>query len=361
MAKTIFSILKRQTYSIHKLACVVTFFSLVTGSVIRPLPVLAGEVVVRPGETLAEIAERYGTSVQRLMQLNNLLSPQDLWAGSRIQVPDRTSYGSGAGTTAVKADNGRTAPDKKQGEENKGGGTSSPTTKANTSQPVKANETVSKLGGVSSEVHERCLKASDYSGCVEIQTNGVRSPGNSEEICDTTGSCIARKGDDRLGLPKVVGWKYAVEPDGAVLYFEIYGPEVLTDKGQFKSKYYSIPHKGQKRYVGRKAVYHLYDPGASSTPGRTISYGGGSTTCNSYGTSIQCNTSRPITTYIPGSPGRPAGARSVNVVQVIDCKEKTGAEYENGKNLKGDWVKLTNELPWACKEIETLTVLDMKL
>jgi hypothetical protein len=295
------------------------------------------------------------------MQLNNLLSPQDLWAGSRIQVPDRNGEG-GARTTTVNADNGRTVPDRKQGQENNGGGTSTPTTKANASQPVKANETVSKLGGVSSEVHERCLKASDYSGCVEIQTNGVRSPGNSEEKCDTKGSCIANKGEDRLGLPKLVGWKYGVEPDGTVLYFEIYGPEVLTDDGQFKSKYYLIQHKGQKRYVGRKSVYRWHDPGASPTPGRTISYGGGSTTCNSYGTSIQCHTSRPINTYIPGSPGRPGGARSANVVEVIDCKDKTGARYENGTNLKGDWVKLPNiESHWACKEIETLTVLDIKL
>ena len=52
-----------------------------------PLQGLTNEVVVRPGETLSEIADRYGTSVQRLMQLNGLRSPQDLWAGSRIQVP----------------------------------------------------------------------------------------------------------------------------------------------------------------------------------------------------------------------------------------------------------------------------------
>jgi LysM repeat protein len=42
---------------------------------------------VKPGETLSELAERYGTSVPRLMELNNLRGPQDLWAGSRIQVP----------------------------------------------------------------------------------------------------------------------------------------------------------------------------------------------------------------------------------------------------------------------------------
>ena len=56
-------------------------------ALLLPLPGLAGEVVVKPGDTLGELAERYGTSVERLMQMNGLRSPQDLWAGSRIRVP----------------------------------------------------------------------------------------------------------------------------------------------------------------------------------------------------------------------------------------------------------------------------------
>ena len=64
-------------------------------ALLLPLPSLAGEVVVKPGETLSEIAERYGTSVERLMQLNGLRSAKDLWAGSRIQVP-----GAGGGSNA---------------------------------------------------------------------------------------------------------------------------------------------------------------------------------------------------------------------------------------------------------------------
>jgi LysM repeat protein len=75
-------------------------------ALLLPLPGLAGEVVVKPAETLSEIAERYGTSVQRLMQLNNLRSPQDLWAGSRIQVPgaagSSASRGGGSGNYTVK-------------------------------------------------------------------------------------------------------------------------------------------------------------------------------------------------------------------------------------------------------------------
>ena len=90
-------------------------------ALLLPLPGLAGEVVVKPGETLSEIAERYGTSVQRLMQLNGLRSPQDLWAGSRIQVP---------GATAARPSSG-------------GGGTRTTTVKAN--YTVKSGETLSEL------------------------------------------------------------------------------------------------------------------------------------------------------------------------------------------------------------------------
>jgi LysM repeat protein len=78
-------------------------------ALLLPLPGLAGEVVVKPGETLSEIAERYGVSVQRLMQLNGLKDAKDLWAGSRIQVPGagsaspgRTGGSSGAGNYTVK-------------------------------------------------------------------------------------------------------------------------------------------------------------------------------------------------------------------------------------------------------------------
>jgi len=69
-------------------------------AVLLPLPGLAGEVVVKPGETLSELAERYGTTTQRLMQLNGLRSPQDLWAGSRIRVPGAAGGGGSSSRVA---------------------------------------------------------------------------------------------------------------------------------------------------------------------------------------------------------------------------------------------------------------------
>ena len=74
-------------------------------ALLLPLPGLAGEVTVKPGETLSEIAERHGTTVQRLMQLNNLRSPQDLWAGSRIQVPGAGGSSGRAGISAAGSGN----------------------------------------------------------------------------------------------------------------------------------------------------------------------------------------------------------------------------------------------------------------
>ncbi len=75
-------------------------------ALLLPLPSLAGEVVVKPGETLSEIAERYGVSVQRLLQLNGLKDPKDLWAGSRIQVPGAPGGSTGSGRSTAGASRG---------------------------------------------------------------------------------------------------------------------------------------------------------------------------------------------------------------------------------------------------------------
>ena len=75
--------------------------------------------------------------------------------------------------------------------------------------------------GVSKDIHERCLAATDYAGC--IQSNSGQSPGVSwptnnsasvfgREKCSDSGVCIAQSGQDQLGLAKVVGWSYRYNP-----------------------------------------------------------------------------------------------------------------------------------------------------
>ena len=68
-------------------------------AVVLPLPVLlpaavrAG-VVVKPGETLSEIADRNGISLKRLMQANGITNPNVVTAGQTLVIPGSASAGS---------------------------------------------------------------------------------------------------------------------------------------------------------------------------------------------------------------------------------------------------------------------------
>ncbi len=46
-----------------------------------------GEHLVAPGETLGQIAARYGSSVDALVRINNLASPNLIWAGITLRLP----------------------------------------------------------------------------------------------------------------------------------------------------------------------------------------------------------------------------------------------------------------------------------
>jgi len=65
-------------------------------ALLLPLPGLAAQHVVKPGETLSEIAERYGVSLNRLMQLNGIKDPDLVTAGTRLTVPGGASSGAGS-------------------------------------------------------------------------------------------------------------------------------------------------------------------------------------------------------------------------------------------------------------------------
>lgn len=79
-----------------------------------PLPSLAGAVQVQPGETLSEIADRLGVSVQRLIEFNKIANPNHLEAGTQLKLPPGVSSRSGssgkgaAGSTTVTVGQGET-------------------------------------------------------------------------------------------------------------------------------------------------------------------------------------------------------------------------------------------------------------
>jgi LysM repeat protein len=62
-----------------------------------------GNVTVQPGETLSEIAERHGLSVKRLIELNGIKDPDLVQAGTRLVVP-------GSNTATRTAATARTSP-----------------------------------------------------------------------------------------------------------------------------------------------------------------------------------------------------------------------------------------------------------
>jgi peptidoglycan endopeptidase LytE len=67
-----------------------------------PLSATAASVTVRSGETLSDIANRYGVSVGTLMRMNGIRNPDLVEAGSRLQVPGPTVK-AGAGRHRVKS------------------------------------------------------------------------------------------------------------------------------------------------------------------------------------------------------------------------------------------------------------------
>jgi LysM repeat protein len=75
---------------------------------VLPVPALLGTaaraaVVVRPGETLSEIAERHGVSLSRLMQANGITNPDLVVVGSRLVIPGSGGGGTrGGGTVTVQ-------------------------------------------------------------------------------------------------------------------------------------------------------------------------------------------------------------------------------------------------------------------
>ena len=56
-------------------------------SLVVPLPALAGEVTVKEGETLSQIAERHNVPLSRLLKLNGISDPDLLKVGQKLKLP----------------------------------------------------------------------------------------------------------------------------------------------------------------------------------------------------------------------------------------------------------------------------------
>ena len=224
---------------------------------------------------------------------------------------------------------------------------------------------------VDQELHRRCLDAKDYTGCV--QSNGGKDPGRegaaSEpqdlmwgERCTSGNVCIAKPGIDQLGLPKVVGWVYKYWPSSNVVQYWQTPPR-------------RVPHKGQpERYVALNYVEHYYQQPVAATPGHYVvvapkkktcipTYGGGTWVNGKWKpkpAGQTCTTTAAKKSWVPGTPAVPGGPRSRSWVQVFDCKDKTKAQYVNGR-LRGNWPSMSRGDADFCSNRSDLKVLNMKL
>lgn len=72
-------------------------------AVALPLPVLAGQVTVKEGETLSEIAERHGVSLNQLMQINGIRDADLVEAGRTLTLPGSSG---GRNAQAGRSSNG---------------------------------------------------------------------------------------------------------------------------------------------------------------------------------------------------------------------------------------------------------------
>ncbi|WP_156097924.1 hypothetical protein [Synechococcus sp. KORDI-100] len=231
---------------------------------------------------------------------------------------------------------------------------------------------------ISDEIHNRCVNAKDYSGCIQLNSpessdsskKAFGSGDNSDgEKCYSDGFCVAKAGVDQLGLPKVVGWVYK--------YYAT-SNEVLYMLPQM----FRVPHQGQPdRYAAREHVIHYYQQpvaGTSgyyrdATPAKTICRP--NTTYTGPGPAFKwvdgvlhqrtdggqtCTTTNPTKEFVPGTPATPGGPRKAVAIQVVDCKDKTYAWYKNGK-ATDKWKKWIGETKIICDGRSDYKVLNIPL
>ena len=71
-----------------------------------PVSVVASTYVVRPGDTLGDIAIRHGTTVRALADANAIADPAALHPGQMLHIPDASlglpAYTAGARLTSVR-------------------------------------------------------------------------------------------------------------------------------------------------------------------------------------------------------------------------------------------------------------------
>lgn len=197
------------------------------------------------------------------------------------------------------------------------------------------------LASNKNKLHEECLKAADYKGCLdtlekyEINTNLPITKKNklpNEDKCfggvnAVDAWCIAGKGKDLLGKSKLRGWFYRESPENQLTLYQSTDIKSLNVNNDFG------------RYITRKVIMRKYREFIADRAPQQRIKGGSYSNCtvNSFG-SINCFSSAPKTELYGGRTGQTEGVDEFHYSEIYDCDKKE-------KTLKSKFHKI-DELKW---------------
>lgn len=167
-------------------------------------------------------------------------------------------------------------------------------------------------------IHDQCLKAADYSGCVKINSSRASHGGSSSE------GVVDRFGLPKLDGPRFKGPDYIPGRDGGIdVYLDLASIRALKSNGDYGL------------YIAWNEIMRFYVPAIPGQPGYSIPIAGDKINCSGsahgsvYGSqlstygSANCYTTPGIAMLVPGVnevPGQPA---EMIYKSVINCSDKT--------------------------------------
>ena len=145
--------------------------------------------------------------------------------------------------------------------------------------------------------------------------------------------CIAKRGKDILGMPKIVGWAYMEVPEDRAVIYEDMDPYKVLVRGQYG------------RYIHLKKVTRWYQDPKAGRPGRYIGGGNATTNCYSSAGGVTCNSTINPGFYISARPAIPGGPLQLKADRIVDCEDKTvewvfDGQSEGWKPWRGKYASL---------------------
>ena len=199
-------------------------------------------------------------------------------------------------------------------------------------------------------LHEKCLKAADYKGCVKSNKKVTKGFNSKGDICDKNtnavdGFCLAGEGKDLLDRPKITGWIYRelpelkgniyINPDFKQLIVNNNFGRYLTTKYIVRTFREFIPDRApQEITIGDSKTFCT-----QSGLGSTYFFGDSRRGSTNYFGNLNCTTKNPEKALIGGQYGQTEGVNQNVYLSIYDCDTReysTKLLSEKNENLS-EW------------------------